>query len=162
MGATRILLATLCIGLARCLVADTGESVVVVYNSRMAESKMVADHYAAKRQVPSNQVISLALPEGETITRNEFEQNLQQPLWNELLKRKLWTMREGGNATSAQGCNVVDAKVRYIVLCYGVPLKINPDASRQDPQSEKVQPELRRNEAAVESELSLLPRLDQK
>ncbi|HVK57891.1 MAG TPA: TIGR03790 family protein, partial [Candidatus Kapabacteria bacterium] len=47
-------------------------------------------------------------------------------------------------------------------LCYGVPLKINPDASRQDPQSEKVQPELRRNEAAVESELSLLPRLDQK
>ena len=35
---------------------DSGKSVVVVYNTQMPESKEVADHYAARRQVPPSQV----------------------------------------------------------------------------------------------------------
>jgi uncharacterized protein (TIGR03790 family) len=57
---------------------------------------------------------------------------------------------------------VVDSKIRYLVLCYGVPLKIDPDQSRKDAETEKLPQELRRNEAAVESELVLLPMLDQR
>src|ERR1019366_4872492 len=52
---------------------------------------------------------------------------------------------------------VVASKIRYAVLCYGVPLKIAPSPV-PDPQAEKiVNPEFRRDEAAVDSELAWLP-----
>ncbi|HEX7861340.1 MAG TPA: TIGR03790 family protein [Verrucomicrobiae bacterium] len=163
MGAGRIFLACLCSIFAAPLVAETGEQVVVVYNSRVPASKKVAEHYASKRNVPTNQVISFFLPETETISRDEFERDLQQPLWNELVQRKLFTLREkprDGSAT--QQCNVIDAKIRYVLLCYGVPVKITADADRKEAHAEKLPVELRRNEAAVDSELTLLPLFDQR
>jgi uncharacterized protein (TIGR03790 family) len=54
---------------------------------------------------------------------------------------------------------VVASKIRYTVLCYGVPLKITPDINIHENVAEKMQPELRRNEAAVDSELAWLPLL---
>ena len=167
MGVRTSVLGILCtLLLARAVTADTGESVVLVYNSNLPASKQVADHYAAKRHVPAEQILSFALPEGERITRSEFETKLEQPLWNELRSRKLLVYDENppvNSATSAaQRCNLVSAKVRYIVLCYGVPLKIDPDPSLKEDATQKLVPELKRNEAAVESELILLPMLDQK
>lgn len=163
MGARSTFLAALCFIFAPLAAADTGESVVVVYNSRVPASKKVAEHYAAKRQVPSEQLLSFFLPEVETISRADFENNLQRPLWEELKKRNLWSVREGADAQSTtQRCNVIGSKIRYLVLCYGVPLKIEPDTSRKETQNEKLPVELRRNEAAVESELALLPLLDQR
>lgn len=166
MGAGKILLACMCVLLARGaerVRAESGESVVVIYNSRVPDSKKIADHYAAKRNVPAGQILSFQLPEGEVISRDEFERNLQQPLWNELRERKLWTLREAADTQSTtQRCNVVESKIRYAVLCYGVPLKIAPEPTRKEAQNEKLPVELRRNEAAVESELTLLPMFDQK
>ena len=160
MGAGRFLIAGLCFLLGVSTWAETGESVVVVYNSRLPISKKVAEHYAQKRNVPSEQVLSFFLPEVETISRDEFERSLEQPLWEELKKRKLLTYQEGKNNSSTQRCNVIDAKIRYIVLCYGVPLKIEPDTSRKEKHAESFPAELRRNEASVESELTILPLLD--
>jgi uncharacterized protein (TIGR03790 family) len=148
--------------LARALVADTGESVVVVYNSNIPASKQVAEHYAAKRQVPSEQILSFALTEAENISRSEFESKLERPLWNELRSRKLLVYENPPENSSTQRCNVVSAKVRYLVLCYGVPLKIDPDPTLKESANDKLVAELKRNEAAVESELTLLPMLDQK
>jgi uncharacterized protein (TIGR03790 family) len=162
MGAGRFLIAGLCFLLGVSTSAETGESVVVVYNSRLPISKKVAEHYAQKRNVPSEQVLSFFLPEVETISRDEFERSLEQPLWEELKKRKLLTYQEGKNNSSTQRCNVIDAKIRYVVLCYGVPLKIEPDTSRKEKHAETLPAELRRNEASVESELTLLPLLDQR
>ena len=45
------------------------------------------------------------------------------------------------------------------MLCYGVPLKIVNDPKLNEPGVDKVRPELRRNDAAVDSELSMLPNL---
>ncbi|MGZ8940224.1 MAG: TIGR03790 family protein, partial [Limisphaerales bacterium] len=165
MGARTTFLVLLSILLARAAaaMAETGDAVVVVYNSSVPASKQVAEHYAAKRAVPPEQILSFALPELETISRDDFEKKLQQPLWNELRARKLLTYGEGHTVhLSTQICNVVSAKIRYVVLCYGVPVKIAPDTTRKEPQFEKAQAELRRNEAAVESELIFLPMLDQK
>ncbi|MGZ8901331.1 MAG: TIGR03790 family protein, partial [Limisphaerales bacterium] len=165
MGARTTFLVLLSILLARAAatMAETGDAVVVVYNSSVPASKQVAEHYAAKRAVPTEQILSFALPELETISRDDFEKKLQQPLWNELRARKLLTYGEGHTVhLSTQICNVVSAKIRYVVLCYGVPVKIAPDTTRKEPQFEKAQAELRRNEAAVESELIFLPMLDQK
>src|SRR5688572_3912977 len=146
MGAGPIFLTVLCLVGAQVF-ANTGEQVVVVYNNRIPASKKVAEHYAAKRNVPTNQIVSFFLPEDETISRDEFENNLQKPLWKELTERKLFTLRENPNLNSpTPECNVVEASIRYLVLCYGVPLKIAPDASLKEPQGEKVQAELRRNE----------------
>jgi uncharacterized protein (TIGR03790 family) len=53
---------------------------------------------------------------------------------------------------------VVESKIRYAVLCYGVPLKIaaDPNCARTR-QGNRPPPELLRNEAAVDSELAWLP-----
>lgn len=143
--------------------ADDGSSVLLVYNSSMPASKEVADHYASKRNVPSNQVIALDLPQVETISRDDFEAKLQQPLWSELRNRNLLTFRNPPLDPSATPqSNVIDARIRYVVLCYGVPVKILPDPSRKETSTEKLPAELQRNEAAVESELAFLPLLDQK
>jgi uncharacterized protein (TIGR03790 family) len=46
------------------------------------------------------------------------------------------------------------------VLCYGVPVKILPDPSLKEKGDENLRPEFRRNEAAVDSELALLPLIE--
>jgi len=43
------------------------------------------------------------------------------------------------------------------VLCYGVPWRIAPERDLVETEAERLRPELRRNEAAVDSELACLP-----
>lgn len=135
---------------------NPGAQVVVVFNTASAASKKVADHYASARKVPSDQILGLSLPESETITREDFETRLQQPLWRELVTRGLFSTNGPSRAPKSA---VTSAKVRYAVLCYGVPVKIAPDTSRSEAGAEKFPVELRRNEAAVDSELAALPLL---
>lgn len=132
-----------------------GAEVFVVYNSASAASKKVADHYASARKIPAAQILGLSLPETETISRDDFESKLQQPLWRELTGRGLFRT----NGPTAPHSAVSAAEIRYAVLCFGVPVKIAPDNARSEPGAEKLQTELRRNEAAVDSELAALPML---
>jgi hypothetical protein len=55
--------------LAPLPVGAGGEEVVVVYNSRLPESQMVAKHYAAARAVPAVQVFGLPLTTNEVMSR---------------------------------------------------------------------------------------------
>lgn len=150
---TRHILAVLT--LAGALVAeanpiDTGSSVVVVYNTKVKESEGVARHYAARRIVPRNNVIGLELPVTEEISRADFTTKLQQPLLAELEKRKILNF-VGGRVTGSS--------LRYLTLCYGVPLKIRRDVNLKEPAAAKLPEPLRpKNEAAVDSELAWLPR----
>ena len=51
-----------------------------------------------------------------------------------------------------------EARIRYAVLCFGVPLRILDDWTLNDPEETAVPQEMRgRNGAAVDSELILLP-----
>ena len=47
------------------------------------------------------------------------------------------------------------------MLCYGVPLQILPDPNLKEAGTENLRPEMRRDEAAVDSELALLPVIEQ-
>src|SRR5271165_214530 len=67
-----------------------GDEVVVVYNSKLAESKEVADHYAAARGVPAAQVMGFALPTIEAISRPEYTEHLEKPLLAALKKKSLF------------------------------------------------------------------------
>lgn len=146
---------------------ESGDSVVVVYNSRMKESKAVAIHYAERRHVPMEQILPLDLPATETMTRQEFRDKLETPMWKWLEEKNLFTVKSvpdptTNNAPLGRHWKVTEAKVRYAVLCYGVPSRILRDASLKEPGMEKLKDELKRNEAAVDSELALLPLHDLK
>jgi uncharacterized protein (TIGR03790 family) len=147
--------------------AGPGDEVLVVYNSRMPESKSVADHYAQRRQVPTNQILGLELTTDEEISRTEFQDALQRPLAKALESRKLWHIASQiVPATNGQPgrveWRVVNSRIRYLVLCYGVPLRITANPLLKERGMEKLRPELQRNEAAVDNELACLPWVEQK
>ena len=71
-------MACLCLVLGALLVAATGQAateVAIVFNSRVPESKEVAEYYAQRRQVPKEQVIGLELPTAEAIDRKSTRLN---------------------------------------------------------------------------------------
>lgn len=143
---------------ANAQTVETGNKVVVVYNSKMPESKDIAKHYAERRFVPENQVIGLELPTTETMSRSEYAQQLFLPLAKQLSERHLIQFKSGNSPfDSAKPWIVNNTTIRYAVLCYGVPLKITEDASLKEPDAEKMQEATRRNGASVDSELALLP-----
>jgi uncharacterized protein (TIGR03790 family) len=140
-----------------------GDEVVVLYNTRVPESKMVADHYAAARGVPAGQIFGFALTTNEVITRADFTDFLQKPLAEDLEAAGLWKFGEAkiaaaGNAPAHSEERVVTTKIRYAVLCYGMPLKIAAsDSLEMLAGKAAAKPEFRRDEAAVDSELAWLP-----
>ena len=145
-----------------------GDEVVLVYNSRLPESKAVAEHYAAARQVPASQIFGMALTTDEVMTRQEFTDLLQKPLADKLTATKLWTF---GNMTFPPATNggppqvehrVIKTKIRYAILCYGVPLKIAPTAAAEETSNALTRKEFNHNEAAVDSELTWLPLIKMK
>ena len=152
--------------LAPLLVRAGGDEVVVIYNSRVPESKQVAEHYAALRQVPANQIFGFALTPHETITRKDFTEQLQKPLAKKLEDSGLWkfgkvTFPATNNLPARTEKRIVESKIRYAVLCYGVPLKIEPAVISEAGADQINPPELRHNEASVDSELTWLPQIKQ-
>ncbi|HSH93783.1 MAG TPA: TIGR03790 family protein, partial [Roseimicrobium sp.] len=118
-------------------------------------SEEVARHYASRRSVPDDQVIGLKLPEIETMNRREYSELLEAPLAG-LIEKRGWWKWGGANGTSNK---VVSAKIRYLVLCYGVPVRSLQDGSLVEPAVPGMADHLKVNTAAVDSELSCLPRL---
>src|SRR5262249_16595058 len=121
--------------------ANGGEEVVVVYNTRVPESKEIAQYYVHKRQVPTNQVFGLDLPTGEEMTRGEYETQLQLPLAKAIKSNRLWHFEtELVPATNREPQKVLwkidESKIRYLALCYGVPLRIGADPTYQDDTTE--------------------------
>jgi uncharacterized protein (TIGR03790 family) len=141
--------------------ANPGDEVVVIYNSQVPESKDIAEHYAAMRHVPASHIFSIDIRPAEEISRTEFHDKIQKPLIKALDDSGL--IRFGAQVIPATNdkpkrvaIRVTSAKIRYAVLCYGVPLKIAEDKNLHE-TGESQQPELRRNGAAVDSELACLP-----
>ena len=146
--------------------ANPGDEVVVIYNSRVPESQSIARHYAELRHVPTNQILGFELSTGIEMSRTEFADKLQKPLAQTFERLKLW--QTGSRLVPATPgvrghleWGVKNSRIRYLVLCYGVPVRITEDPTLKEAAMENVRPELRRNVAAVDSELALLPRLEQ-
>jgi uncharacterized protein (TIGR03790 family) len=160
MKAPGSILLYLALGARSLAAADSGDAVVLIYNSSMAESREVARHYAALRHVPARQIIGLDLPAGETMTRTEYRNQLEGPLLDFLQRQTLLVYAADDRKGSTGPMNPVEAKVRYAVLCFGVPLRIAEDPFLREPAADKIPEDQRRNGAAVDSELSLLPARD--
>ncbi|MCS7090504.1 MAG: TIGR03790 family protein [Verrucomicrobiota bacterium] len=141
--------------------AEDGAQVVILYNSAIAESRAVALHYAQRRGVPEKQVLGLKLSTTPEMSRAEYRDLLLQPLLRMLTNSGLMIVQTGpAVGTDAGGRSrpqVVQSSIRYLVVCYGVPWRIKPDAGLYEPETDSLRPELRRNEAALDSELACLP-----
>jgi uncharacterized protein (TIGR03790 family) len=143
--------------------ADPPPPVAVVFNTEIApESRLVAEHYAARRGIPTNQIIGLPLPRSESISRPQYRAQLEQPLLEQLESRNLIDFYAHITPATTNGPGSVTripigAKIRYLALCYGVPTRIL-EATNLAVQPAPGKPAgLMRNEAAVDSELALLP-----
>lgn len=141
--------------------AAPGESVVVVYREGNADSRAVAEHYARARGVPKNNVVGLRTSSEATLSRADYEAQVEGALIRELGKRGLATFEAAGSAKpSLEGTvktRCTASSVRFIVLCYGMPYRIANDPARLAGQTNGVPPPLQRNNASVDSELCLLP-----
>src|SRR3954463_4093620 len=72
-----------------------GDEVVVIYNTRVPESKDVAEHYAERRQVPSGQILGFDLPAIESISRMDYRDRLEKPLAKALKDKNLFIFGSG-------------------------------------------------------------------
>jgi uncharacterized protein (TIGR03790 family) len=137
--------------------------VVILANSDAPGSLEIARHYAEARGVPPANVIALRMPVAETITWKEFVAEVWQPLEDELV-RKGWIDAIAMNLVDEVGRRkyaVSGQKIGVLVLCRGVPLRIANDPSLyKDVHPLTEHPELRTNQGAVDSELSLLAQTD--
>src|ERR1035441_9615523 len=143
--------AFLTFALAPIVARAGGNEVVVIYNSRLPESKAVAEYYARARQVPENQIYGFALATNEEVSRPEFHDSLQIPLARRLEGDSLWRFASFPNApTNGQPKRVIRrvaaSKIRYAVLCFGIPLKISSDPDLRAPGNTNLPPQLQRNE----------------
>jgi len=126
MNAKRSLTAAILmlVWLVSSAVALGPDGVYLVVNSNVPESQAIADHYCAKRGVPSDHVIALDLPTGEDIGRADYDSKLADPL-RERLKEKY-------------------DEVKVLLTVYGVPLRVGGREPNADEKSEiiKVRQEL--------------------
>jgi uncharacterized protein (TIGR03790 family) len=138
---------------------DLADRIVILANSRQPESLRLAEFYAEKRAVPAANIIALPLPEAETITWREFIDQVWQPLQDELLRRG-WIEGTSSHLLDRLGRRryaPTANRISYLVVCRGVPLRIfNDPTLLEEKPARKVAPELNKNEAAVDAELSLL------
>jgi uncharacterized protein (TIGR03790 family) len=108
--------------------AQTGANVLVVINQASPASVEVGEYYATLRQVPSENVVRISAPTTDAITRQIYEESIQQPLGQWLTDHD------------------IQDRVLYIVLTKDVPLRIAGTAG------------LNGTMASVDSELTLLYR----
>ncbi len=153
--------AVLSLGLALpARAASAGDSVVVVYNKNLPASKQLAEHYASRRTIPASQLFGVDVDaNSESITRADFRSKMEKPIFDWLVKEKLFTLNKAKRkASDTEYHAITQSKIRYLVLCYGVPLKISRDLELNELGQDKLQPELKgRNEAAVDADLAVLP-----
>jgi len=165
MPLTAVIVSSLIFGFGPTLSAagsDGGDQVVVLYNSRVPASKAIADHYAAMRHVPPGQIFSFDLTTNEEMSRAEFKQSLQLPLAAKLSETGLWkfgkvTLTTTTNRPGPTITAVLKARIRYAVLCWGMPLKIAQDNSETSAASPFALAADQLNQASVDSELAWLP-----
>lgn len=136
---------------------DVTSRVIVLANSRSAESIALATFYVVQRGVPAANVIALPMPEAETITWRQFVDEIHRPLQDSLVQRGLI---EGVSSSLVDRVGrrryaFTSQKISYLVVCRGVPLRIGNDASLLA-GGPRIPDPFQRNDAAVDSELSLL------
>ena len=126
---------------------------IIVFNSNDRDSAELAKFYAQKRGIARDHVIGLKCSREEEISREEYDRTIAEPLREIFTERKWWTVREAGDAPKGVSGNTI----RFVALIRGMPLKIRP-AEAYEGDKVGTGPIGNRNDASVDSELSILAR----
>ena len=128
---------------------------VVVFNSNDSLSRDLADYYAAKRGIPSGQVVGLKCSGDEEISREEYDNTLAAPLRAQFDAHGWWerTPDKPGQEPSSI---VTQNRMRYLALIRGVPLRIRQTGSYPGDSSNEPSPVRDANGASVDSEMTVL------
>jgi uncharacterized protein (TIGR03790 family) len=127
---------------------------IVVFNNSIPESVELAKFYAQKRGIARDHLVGLDCSRDEEISREEYDRTIAAPLRDAFRKRKWWTLVESGGGPPA----VSASTIRFVALMKGVPLKIR-GAEGYPGDRPGSGPIMNRNEASVDSELSVLTRV---
>jgi uncharacterized protein (TIGR03790 family) len=110
-------------------VAAAENRVAIFFNDQEPASRELAEFYAGQREIPAGRIYRLSARPVETVTRREFTETILAPVRSQL-----------------------PAGVEYVVLIYGVPLRIEQDPNLAD--RAEAPPQFAQNNASVESELA--------
>ncbi len=94
------------------------DEILVVVNKRMAKSVDIAKYYMEKRLIPANHLLQLSLSLNETISRQEYDENLKGKVLKKL------------DELSSE------PRISTLVLIYGMPLKVEPSELNWDEKDE--------------------------
>lgn len=136
------------------------DEAIVLYNSSKPSSVALAKHYAEQRGIPENRLVGLPCPDQETISRNEFESGIREPLLRKFIEQDWWTMEkrdlvDPNGRRYNQVPQVVRQDVRVLVIMRGVPLRVQRMTTEAPGPKDA-------DEASVDSELAGLGLLNRK
>lgn len=135
---------------------------VVIYNSSLPKSKELAEYYAEKRSIPARNLIGLKCSEAETITRQDFNATINEPLRNHFTENSWWKLEQ-----RPEGKMCVQVGPRIFAIMQGIPLRIDeaPTYGPPDPKTNQkavIPPAAgQSNAASVDSELMAFGLIDQ-
>jgi uncharacterized protein (TIGR03790 family) len=133
------------------------ESVAVLYNRAVPESRKLAEMYRDARGIPAENLIGLDMPVAADISREDFEKWLLKPLRWEFEDRHWWKRQKDAGGVTLPTAN----RIRVLVTMRGVPLRIQalpkpapkPGAPSVPPNPQN--PVAGHDEASVDSELAM-------
>lgn len=132
---------------------------VIVVNERDPDSLRVGRHYSERRGVPEENILRLDAPTKETISRQEFVETIYNPLLRQLIEKD-WIRGMTSPLRDDEGRmrGIVEGhRIAYLVLCRGVPLRVEHDPALVTPEMERTgRKEFLTSQASVDSELALL------
>jgi uncharacterized protein (TIGR03790 family) len=141
------------------------ESVAVLYNSAVPESRQLAEIYRDARGIPAENLIGLEMPVAADISREEYERAIAVPLRQAFDRNGWWKRGRDGSGVTLPQAN----DIRVLVTLRGVPLRIKgtpkpapaaPQANGSPappaaPPAAPADPLAGRDEASVDSELAM-------
>ncbi len=159
MRATALILGLLASFPSMTEAAPRPESVAVLYNSALPESRKLAELYQTSRGIPPENLIALRMPATPDIPRADYEKSILAPLRAEFDRRSWWKRGKQADGVTLPVVN----KIRVLVTVRGVPLRIQqtpkpppkPGEKPAPPPNPQQNPFAGHDEAAVDSELAM-------
>ena len=110
-----VLASALALAIPRAAAAQTGANVLVVINHASSASDTIGRQYAERRGVPEHNLCVLQLPLDESVTRELYDTQIEQPIWSCIANRQ------------------AQDRILYIVLTKDVPIRIAVAAGDRAP-----------------------------
>ncbi len=134
------------------------DQTVVIYNPAFEGSQALAEYYAKRRGIPKERLVGLKCPVKESLSREEYNKLIKEPLRLAFSSRGWWKAEERTTKSTPQNKSgktllVTSSNIRFLAIIRGVPYQIRRSGQNPKPMQE--------DEASVDSELMMLGMPDQ-